>query len=535
MKKPGRCFFSVLIGLALVVASGCSRRSAPLDLVIQNGFVVDGTGNPWFRADVGLRGGRIAAVGILTGTSASRHIDARGLVVSPGFIDLHTHVDDDLPAQPAAENYVSQGVTTVLGGNCGGHAYPLREALAKLEKQPAALNWASLAGHNLIREKVMAIRGGAPSAEEMRKMQDLLAGEMEAGAFGLSTGLAYLPGVYSRADELIALGAVVARYGGFYATHLRNQGREISAAIEEAVAVGERNGIPVQISHIKLSEEEVWNETERITGPVEAARRRGVEVTLDQYPYTAASSGFSSSLPPDVFEGGVEKFLERMKDPATYERVRSALIARRLTSTRGVNRLRAMKVAECRAHPDYAGKTLEDILLAQGKTPDAPAAADLIIDIVRNGDAQAVFFQMDEPDVERLMRLPYVMVGSDGGLQTPGQGVPHPRSYGTFPRVLARYVREKGVLGLEDAVRKMTSLPAQTLRLKDRGFVREGMWADLVLFDPATVIDAATFEDPHRTSRGIRAVFVNGEIVWEDGRGTGKRSGRVLYGPGRRG
>jgi len=535
MKNTGLRWLCILSGITLVIASGCARRSGALDLIIKNGLVVDGTGNPWFRADVGLRRGRIAAVGDLSGASASRLIDARGLVISPGFIDLHTHVDDDLAAQPKAENYVSQGVTSVLGGNCGGHAYPLRETLAKLEKEPAALNWGSLAGHNLIREKVMAMRSGPPSADELRRMQDLLAGEMEAGAFGLSSGLAYLPGVYSRTDELIALGAVVARYGGLYATHLRNQGRDITAAIEEALAVGERNGIAVEISHIKLSEEEVWGETERITGPVEAARRRGLEVTLDQYPYTAASSGFSSSLPPDVFEGGMEKFIERLKDPATAERVRSSLIARRLTSSHGVNRLRAMKVAACRACPDYAGKTLEDILLAQGKKPDAAAGADLIIDIVLHGDASAIFFQMDEPDVERLMRLPYVMVGSDGGLQTPGQGVPHPRSYGTFSRVLARYVREKGVLSLEDAVRKMTSLPAQTLRLKDRGLVREGMWGDLVLFDPTTVADAATYEDPHRTSVGIRAVFVNGEVVWEDGHSTGKRPGRVLYGPGRRG
>ncbi len=535
MKKIGSRLFWVFLGIPLVLASACSRGPASLDVVVRNGFVVDGTGNPWFRADVGLRGGRIAAVGDLSRAAASRVIDARGLVVSPGFIDVHTHVDDDLIAQPAAENYVSQGVTTVIGGNCGRHAYPLRETLAQLENGRAALNWGSLAGHNLIREKVMGMRGGPPSADELREMQDLLAGEMEAGAFGLSTGLAYLPGVYSRTEELVALGAVLARFGGLYATHLRNQGRGISAAIEEAIAVGEPNGIPVQISHIKLSEEEVWNEIERIIGPVEAARRRGVEVTLDQYPYTAASSGFSSSLPPDVLEGGLEEFLQRMKDPATYERVRSALIARRLTSIRGVNRLRAMKVASCQAYPDYTGKTLEDILLGQGKRPDPAAAADLIIDIVLHGDASAIFFQMDEPDVEQLMRLPYVMVGSDGGLQTPGQGVPHPRSYGTFMRVLSRYVREKGILSLEDAVRKMTSLPAQTFRLKDRGLVREGMWADLVVFDPATCADAATYEDPHRTSLGVRAVFVSGEVVWEDGHSTGARPGHGLYGPGRRG
>jgi N-acyl-D-amino-acid deacylase len=390
-----------------------------------------------------------------------------------------------------------------------------------------------LAGHNTIRNAVMGFKMAPPSREDMDRMKALLEGEMRAGALGLSTGLAYLPGVYSGTEEIVELASAVAPYGGLYASHIRNQGEKITEAIEEAIAVGEANGIPVEVSHIKLAEEAVWNDPGRVTRPVEEARARGVEVYLDQYPYTATSSGFTSSFPQDVFEGGRDKFLQRMTDPSTRRRARDWIIGRRLRSERGIDKLKAIYVASCRQNPEYEGKNLEQILALKGLAPSPGNGADLIISIVESGDASAVFFQMDEADVATLMRLPYLMIGSDGAIQVAGKGFPHPRSYGTFTRVLGRYAREEGVLGLADAVRKMTSLPAQVLRLEGRGAVKKGMWADITVFDPATVIDTATFEAPHQYSRGVVAVLVNGVTVYSDGRWTGRLPGKILKGRGR--
>ncbi|HAR35306.1 MAG TPA: hypothetical protein DCR87_00075 [Acidobacteria bacterium] len=498
-------------------------------------MVLDGSGNPWFRADLGLKGQRIVAVkDRIEPRAASRIIEAEGLVVAPGFIDIHTHADRDLLDIPGCENYVSQGVTTLVGGNCGGHDFPLAELFREIEKKGIACNFASLAGHNTIRRQVMGMKMDRPTAEEMNRMKELLRQEMAAGAIGLSTGLAYLPGTYSSTEELVELASVLSQTGGFYASHIRNQGQRITEAIEEAIAVGEKNRIPVEISHIKLAAEEVWNQLERITAPVEAARARGVEVTLDQYPYTATSSGFTSSLPQEVFEGGREKFLERLKDPEIYSRVKQTVIRSRLTSSRGIDKLETIYVASSRKFPEYEGKNLKQILELQGKAVNVDNGAELIIGLVREGDVSAIFFQMDEKDVEALMRLPYVMIGSDGGLQLAGQGSPHPRSYGTFPRVLGEYVRERKILSLEEAVRKMTSFPAQTMRLKNRGLIREGYYADLTIFNPAEVRDTATFAQPHQPSRGIIYVLVNGQLVLEQGKFTGKRPGAIIRGPGYR-
>lgn len=517
----------------LLAFISCARTVPEYDLVITGGMVVDGTGNPWFHADVGVKDGRIAAVrDRLDAGRAARLIRAEGLAVAPGFIDIHTHADSDILRIPTADNYVLQGVTTLVGGNCGGHEFPLSELWAGIRKQGISCNFGSLAGHNTIRRRVMGMKMSDPTPEELRAMKDLLRQEMRSGALGLSTGLAYLPGTYSRTGELVALGSVVAEFGGFYASHIRNQGRSITEAIEEAVAVGEADRIPVEISHVKLADEAVWNETARIVEPVEAARARGVEVTLDQYPYTATSSGFTSSLPQDVFEGGRDRFLERLADPAVYDRVKQAVMANRLTSARGIDKLAFIYVASSREHPEYEGRNLREILALQGKPADAEHGADLIIDIVRSGDVSAVFFQMDEKDVEGLMRLPYVMIGSDGGLQVPGVGIPHPRSYGTFPRVIGEYSRRRKILPLEEAVRKMTSLPAQTMRLKDRGLLREGMFADIVIFDPREFIDGATFSEPHQFPAGLRFVIVNGEPVVEEGKHTGRRPGHPVFGPG---
>ncbi|MBC7361229.1 MAG: D-aminoacylase [Candidatus Aminicenantes bacterium] len=520
-----------LLSLLLV----CSRVEKTYDLVIANGLVIDGSGNPWFKADIGIKGQKIIAIkDRIEPQKAERVIEAAGLIVAPGFIDIHTHADEGILKIPGCENYISQGVTTLIGGNCGGHEFPLSELFQKIQQQGIACNFGSLAGHNTIREKVMGMKMGEPTPEEMSRMKELLRQEMRAGALGLSTGLAYLPGTYSRTEELVELASVVAEFGGFYASHIRNQGKRITQAIEEAISIGEKNHLPVEISHIKLADEDVWNQLEMIIRPVEQARARGVEVTLDQYPYTATSSGFTSSFPQDVFEGGQEKFLERLKDPETYDRVKQTIINNRLTSKRGINKLETIYIARSQKFPDYEGKNLKQILEMMGKAATVDNGAELIIDIVKEGDASAIFFQMDEKDVEALMKLPYVMIGSDGSLQVRGQGSPHPRSYGTFPRVLGEYVRNRQVITLEEAIRKMTSLPAQTLRIKNRGLLREGMYADITIFDPKKIKDLATFASPHQYSQGLVYVLVNGQEVIEQGKFTGKKPGMIIYGQGYR-
>ena len=524
--------FLILMLPVLSLLGGC-RSSPPLDLIIRGGMVLDGTGNPWFRADVGVHGARIVALGDLQGLKAGSTLEARGLVVCPGFVDLHTHCDRDMEDLPGADNYLSQGVTTVIGGNCGDHPYPLEGLLRSLQRKGIGPNLGFLAGHNTIRQKVMGFVGRPPTGQEMSRMKQVLEGEMKAGALGLSTGLSYLPGIYADTEELVELASVAARWGGIYATHLRDQGQKIREAVEEAILIGQRAGLPVQISHIKLADEAVWGRLELVRQPVEAARRQGLEVSLDIYPYTATSSGFTSSFPAWVFEGGPQKFQERIKDPAVLERVRQHIIRRRLTSVRGTNTLRAIFLAHCRKFPQYQGLNLESILRQRGWPLTVESAADLIIDLEKNGGASGIFFQMDEADVEGFLGWPWVMIASDGGLQKIGQGRPHPRSYGTFPRVIARYVRERGILSLSEAVRKMTSYPAQVLRLADRGLIITGLAADLVVFDPQAFADTATFEAPHSFSQGLTAVLVNGQVVWENGRPTGRRPGRILFGRGK--
>ena len=530
MAKIKSLFLSVIpfMILAGFVILGCSAARKPYDILIKGGFLLDGSGNPWFKADVALKGERIAKLGSVEEDQAEIVIDAHDLIVCPGFIDIHTHCDREIAGIPRVDNYVTQGVTTVIGGNCGGHPLPLRELFQKIGEKGIALNFGVLVGHNTIREEIMALKMTDPTAEEMDKMKALVDEEMKAGALGFSTGLAYLPGVYSKTGEIVELASVAARYGGIYASHIRDQGKRITEAIEEAIAVGETNDMPVVISHIKLADDSVWNELDKICLPVDRARQRGVEVVLDQYPYTATSSGFSSSLPGWSFEGGRDKFLERLKDKETYDRIKAYVIERRLTSTKGIDLLEMIFIAQFRNKPEYEGKNLKEILLLEGKQPTIEAGADLIIDIEKNRGASGVFFQMDEKDVENLMRLPYVMHASDGSIQVVGKGVPHPRNYGTFPRVIGRYVREKHIITLEDAVRKMTSLPAQVLRLRDRGMIREGMFADITIFDFASFEDKATYTQPHQYSQGLAYVFVNGEMVIDKGVPTGKLPGKIV-------
>jgi len=522
------------IGLFLLaLLSNCTFLEKPYDLVVKNGIIIDGAGNPWFKSDIGLKKQKIVKIGFIDESQARASLDAQDLIVCPGFIDIHTHCDRKIAEVPTVDNYIHQGVTTVIGGNCGGHPFPLKEHFKKIEDQGASVNFGCLIGHNTIRRRVMGFKMEAPTEEEMEKMKALVDEEMKAGALGFSTGLSYLPGIYSETEEIVQLASVVSPYGGIYASHLRDQGRHITEAIEEAIEIGERNDIPVQISHIKLADDAVWYKLEMITGPVEEARKRGVEVTLDQYPYTATSSGFTSSFPSWAFEGGKEKFLERLEDKETYQKIKSFIIKRRLTSTKEINKPETIYIASSEKFPEYEGKNLQQILLSLGKKSTTDNAADLIIDIEKNGGASGVFFQMNEKDVEDLMRLPYNMHASDGAVRIKGEGIPHPRNYGTFPRVIAHFVRERGIISLEEAVRKMTSLPAQTLRLNKRGIIKEGMYADLTIFDRNTFADKATFSNPHQYSQGLMYVIVNGELVIEKGKHTGRLPGMVLYGYGK--
>jgi N-acyl-D-amino-acid deacylase len=503
-------------------------------IVIKNGFILDGTGNPWFKGDIGINEKRIAEIGNLSGKRAGQTIDATGLFVCPGFIDVHTHCDRGIIEVPAVDNYIHQGVTTVIGGNCGGHPFPIAEFFVELEKSGMSVNFGCLVGHNTIRREVMGRRMEPPTPAELKRMKTLIRKEMESGALGFSAGLSYLPGAYSDTAELISLVSEITPFGGIYTSHIRDQGKKITQAVQEAIEVGGKNGISVLISHIKLADDAVWGKTEMITRPVENARGRGREVFLDQYPYTATSSGFTSSLPSWCFEGGEEKFLERLKDKDTYQKIKSYVKERRLTSTKNIDKLQTIYIGRSKVFPDFEGKNLREILISQNKEPTVENAADLIIEIERNGGASGIFFQMDEKDVEYLMSLPYTMHASDGSVQVMGRGVPHPRNYGTFPRVFAYYVREKGVVMIEEAVRKMTSLPAQVFRIRERGMLRESMYADITVMDYNSIKDQATFAEPHQYGQGFRCVIVNGQIVVENDAFTGKLPGMVIYGPGKK-
>ena len=516
----------------LFVTAGCSPKKPAYDILITGGTVFDGTGSPAIQADIAIRGDRIVRIGAING-KAAREINADGLYVTPGFIDVHTHCDRGIVEVPTVDNYILQGVTSVIGGNCGGHQYPLSALFEKLEKQGISPNFGSLIGHNTIRREVMGMKMSLPDRDELAGMIRLITGEMEAGALGFSTGLAYLPGIYSKTEEIVELGSAVAPFGGIYATHLRNQDFHITESISEAIQVGEANHIPVLISHIKLTRDEIWGELGRITVPVEEARAGGLEIYLDQYPYTATSSGFTSSFPSEVFEGGKQNFIERIKDPRIYARVKNHIIQRRLKSSRGINPLETIFIASCSSIPAFEGKNLQTILEEKGRAPTPENGAELIIEIEKNGGAKGVFFQMDEKDVEDLMRLPYLLHASDGEVQVPGRGIPHPRSYGTFPRIISSYVRSKTVLPIEDAIRKMTSLPARVFRLEDRGMIKEGMYADITIFDFNTFGDQATFSQPHQYSRGLRAVIVNGTQVVENNSHLKTKPGKILYGRGK--
>lgn len=507
--------------------------AAPVyDVLITGGRVVDGAGSPWFLSDVAIQGDTIAAVGFLPEARARLKIDARGLTVAPGFIDIHTHARGGIFEQPAAENYIRQGVTTLMEGNDGSSPIPLGPFLDRLAATPMTVNLGSFAGQGSIRQAVIGLEDRRATPAELEKMRGLVRQAMHDGAFGLSTGLFYVPGNYTPTEEVIELARVAGQLGGMHISHLRDEAEGVLASVAETIRIGEEGGLPTQVTHHKIIGKANWGKSRDTLCLIEQARARGVDVTVDQYPYTASSTVTSALFPQWALAGGHAALMRRLADPGQRGKIEAAIIER-LTNDRGGGDPRNVVLANCPFDGALAGKNLADLAGEGGRPVTMESAAEAAIELESRGGCQAIYHAMSEEDVERILRSPYTMIGSDGEIPGFGRGVPHPRSYGTFARVLGRYVRERKVLTLEEAVRKMTSLPAARLRLADRGLLRPGMKADLAIFGAATVADRATFLDPHQYAAGFRYVFVNGKPVILDGKLTDQRPGRVLYGPAR--
>ncbi len=499
------------------------------DLVITNARIVDGSGNPWFRADVGIKDGRITRIGRINPTEAQKTLDAKGQIVAPGFIDVHTHVES-IYNLPAAENFVRMGVTTLVTGNCGSSVTDVGQFLGRIKEKPLAVNLATLIAHGSVRRQAMGSDDRQPTPDETRKMEALVEQGMKDGAVGLSTGLIYVPGTYARTDEITNLARIVARYGGLYATHMRNEGEKVADAIRESIQIGEQAGLPVDISHFKISSKRMWGQTPMTIGLVRDARARGLMVTVDQYAYTASSTSLDSRMPSWLRAGGFEEGKKRLADKATRERVVKEM--KEGLKRSGFKDYSYAMVASYRPDPSFNGKSITEITKQLRGKSDVGNQIEQILTMYEAGGAGMVYHGMNEDDVQRIMREPFTMIASDSGVREVDESVPHPRGYGNNARVLGRYVRELRLLSLEDAIRKMTSLPAQTFGFRDRGMVREGFAADLVIFDEKTVGDRATFEKPHQYPAGIAYVLVNGALVLANDQMTGERPGMALRGPG---
>ncbi|MCI0693030.1 D-aminoacylase [candidate division KSB1 bacterium] len=522
----------VIAGLFLIFNS-CQSLTSKLDIVIRNGQIIDGTGTPGFRADLGIKDGKIVEIGNLRERKSKRIVNAEGMVVAPGFIDMHTHAERKIVEIPSVENYIRQGVTTVVGGNCGGSPYPIGEFLQKVERTGMGLNLALLVGHNTVRRKVMGTENRESTPEELAAMKKLVEAAMQEGAVGMSTGLKYIPGAYAKTDEVVALAEVVAGFGGFYATHMREEGIGLIAAVQEAIEIGRKANIPVQISHHKAVGKSMWGSSVKTLQLVDDALSEGLEVTLDQYPYTATSTGLTVVFPAWALEGGDEKIKTRLEDPKLREKIKEEIV-RNILYDRGGGDPASIVVSSYPPDSTLEGKNLAEITHKRGQEPTAANAAETLMDLQLAGDGRGIYHCLVEEDIERIMKHPRVMHASDGSTIEFGKAKPHPRSYGAFPRVLGRYVREKNVISLEEAIRKMTSLPAQRLELEDRGILKEGRWADVVVFDPQTVSDRATWTEPHQYPEGIPYVLVNGKLVVAEGKWTGDLPGTVLFGPGKK-
>lgn len=529
-----RRFIALLVvGLGgLVPAAPAAARQAGYDLVLRGGTVVDGTGSPGFRADVGIRGERIVRVareGLPAG-SGTVELEAEGLVVAPGFIDNHAHIQTTIHRHPLAENFVRQGITTILASlHSGDQPYPLREYMERIEVAP---NIGFFAGHSWVRTHVIGNDDRAPSAGELDRMRGLVDEAMQDGALGLSTGLVYVPANFAETEEVIELAKVAARHGGIYVSHMRDEATGLLESVAELIRVAEEGGLPAQINHHKAVGATQWGWSERTIAMIDSANARGLDIKHDLYPYTASSTSSNVLFPQWALAGPRGSFTQRVNDPETRARI-EAEMRDIFEKERGGGDLARIQFRTVGSMPEYDGKTLADLARDRGLPNTLESGIQLAIELQLAGGFSAIYHAMDEADVIRILQHPLAMIETDGDPVAYGFGYPHPRSYGSFPRVLARYVRELEAISLEEAIRRMTSLSADQVGQHERGRVQEGMFADLTVFNPETIQDRATFEDPHQYSVGIHHVVVNGVPVLQDGVLTGARPGQVLRGPAR--
>lgn len=499
------------------------------DLVITNARIIDGTGNPWFRGSIAVKDGKIVRVGQFDSANAALTLDAKNQIVAPGFIDVHTHVEG-IYNNPAAENFVRMGVTSLITGNCGGSAVDIKEFLDRIKTKPLAVNLGTLIAHGSVRAKAMGLDNRAPTAEEQAKMNALVEQAMKDGALGLSTGLIYVPGTFAKTEEVVELAKIASRYGGIYASHIRDEGTDVVKSINEAINIGEEANLPVEISHFKISSKRLWGQSATTIGLITSARQKGLNVTVDQYAYTASSTSLDARMPNWAIAGGREEGKKRLADKETREKIIREM--KEDLKKKDFKDYSFAYVASYGANPEFNGKNILEITQLTKKSKKLDAQIEQIFEMYEKGGAGMVYRVMSETDVQNIMRQPFTMIASDSGVRDFGAGFPHPRGYGNNARVLGNYVRELKIISLEDAIRKMTSLPAQTFGLRERGLIREGFAADLVIFDETKIADLATFEQPHQYATGFSSVIVNGEIVFDGNMMTEKMSGQPLYGNG---
>jgi N-acyl-D-amino-acid deacylase len=548
--------------VATLVVAGCvvAQSQAGFEVVIINGHIIDGTGSPWYSGDVGIRDGKIAAIGNLSAAARKQTIDAAGKVVAPGFIDMLGQSELTILIDPRLPSKIYQGITTEITGE-GGSIAPLSDAIiqadhagyehykitpdwrtfrqyfARLEKQGMGINLASYVGATQVRRMVLGDDDRQPTPEQLEQMKGLVRDAMKDGAVGVSTALEYAPAPYAKTEELIALAAEGGKFGGIYATHMRDESNSVLDAIDEALRIGQEAHVPVEIWHIKVAGKKNWGRMPEVVAKIDAARAAGSDVTADTYAYTAWFNDLSAFIPPWAHDGGTAKLVERLKDPATRERIRKDMLTpsndwdNEWQEIPGPEAIMIGVVQNPKALA-FQGKRLSEIAKERNKDP----MGTLFDVLIEDPSTDVAVFGMSQPDVTLALEQPWVSIDNDSSGTSPegilGQEHPHPRAYGTFPRILRKYVREDKVLSLPDAIRKMTALPAQRLRLTDRGVLKAGMWADVVVFDPATIRDVATFDNPNQLSEGMEYVLVNGVPVIDEGKMTGKLPGKVLRGEG---